>query len=196
MQDTERKAFDEILAEIFAAIDKPLGEAQKAVFWKALRDLGIMEFARIRDLLVQEYRQREEPPRKFTVGDIWTAKRKLRAAAPAESTTPVWTGDVWDIVANQQLHGHISRSMARDPQCYGRGATAHGMKVLKTPNADASPQFVRAINTLVAFKNQWAQLMRDSAVDGGVPGKDQRESWDNCMRMAEEAIALERAQAA
>lgn len=193
MQDTERKAFDEILAEIFAAIDKPLWDAPKSVFWKGLRDLSITEFARIRDLLVQEFRQREEPPRKFTIGDIWAARKKLRAAAPTQPTAPAWKGDKWDIVANQQLHGHISRSMARDPMCYGRGASAKGMAASKDPNADASPEFVRAINTLMAFKNQWAQLMRDSADESGVPGTEQRQSWDACMRQAEAIIASEKA---
>lgn len=193
MQDGDRKAFDEILGEIFAAIDKPLGEAQRSVFWKGLKDLGIVEFARIRDLLVQEFREREEPPRKFTVGDIWTAKRKLRAAAPSEPEAPAWKGDVWDIVANQQLQGHISRSMAQDSRCYGRGASAKGMKALTTPNADASPEFVRAMSTLVAFKNRWASLMRQSADEHGVPGTEQRQTWDECMRMAEKAISEKKA---
>ena len=195
MQDGDRKAFDEILAEIFAAIDKPLGESQRSVFWKGLHDLGLVEFARIRDLMVLDFRQREEPPRKFTIADIWAAKRKLRAAAPApESEVPRWTGDEWDMVANRQLLGHIARSIARDPQCYGKGPTVRGLKNTTTPNADASPGFVRAVNTLVAFKNQWAQLMRDSAdAENCVPGTEQRQCWDHCMRMAADAIALKRA---
>jgi hypothetical protein len=42
VQDTDRKAFDEILGEIFAAIDKPLGESQRSAFWKALTDLSLL----------------------------------------------------------------------------------------------------------------------------------------------------------
>ncbi len=193
MQDTDRKAFDEILGEIFASIDKPLGEAQRSVFWKGLKDISILEFARCRDLLVKEFREMEDPPRKFTVGDIWRARKKLRVVPPPPDNQPKWAGDVWEQVANQQLRRHIHTRIAGDSNCYGRGATMRGMKASTDPNADASPEFVRAVNTLVAYKNRWAQLIREAAGPEGVPAKDQRDMWDNCMRMAEQQIAEERA---
>lgn len=166
MQDTERKAFDEILAEIFAAIDKPLGEAQRAVFWKGLRDLGIVEFGRIADFLVRDFREREEPPRKFTVGDIWTARKRLRASAPPTSDEPEWHGDNWDIQANNHMLALVLR------------ATLAKRKL--------SPFETRIY---VAFKNRWAQIMRESEVNDGVPASDQKHCWQECMRMADEEIA-------
>lgn len=170
MQENDRAAFEEILAEIFASIDKPLGEAQRSVFWKGLKDLGIVEFARIRDLLVREYRERDEPPRKFTIGDIWAAKRKLRAIAPREpSASDMWRGDEWDARANQRLLAHVLKCGFRK-------------------------QYFDAPQTriLVAHKNQWAELFRGLKFDE-VPADEQQQTWDNCMRMALEQIALERA---
>lgn len=46
---------------------------------------------------------------------------------------------------------------------------------------------------LVALKNRWADLMRDSAVDDDVPKEDQQATWDQCIRMAEEEITRESA---
>lgn len=183
MQDTDRKAFDEILAEIFASIDKPLGEAQRSVFWKGLKDISILEFARCRDQLVKDYREMDDPPRKFTVGDIWRMRKKLRApgAAPAQDSQPKWDGDVWDQVANTQLLRHITTRMAADSQCWGHRT---------------EPKFGRNVNVLVAYKNRWASLMRDAAGPDGVPAKDQRDTWENCMRMAEQQIVAESREAA
>lgn len=164
MQDSDRKAFDEALAEIFAAIDKPLGEAQRNVFWKGLKDLGIVEFARIRDLLVREFRERDEPPRKFTIGDIWQAKRKLRAAAPAESPVDRWEGEEWDLKSNQRLLSYILRMWHKHNRHFTERETWQ----------------------LVAFKKRWAKLMRDSGPFEVVPMADQDASWDQMIRMAEE----------
>jgi hypothetical protein len=181
VQEGDRKAFDEILAEIFASIDKPLGEAQRSVFWKGLKDLSVLEFARIRDLLVRDYRERDEPPRKFTLADVWTARKRLRAAPPPQECGPKWDGDVWDQVANQQLLRHITTRIPADPMRYGHRT---------------SPVFASNIRALVAMKNRWASLMREAAGPAGVPAREQRDCWDSCMRMAEEAIAAERANAA
>jgi hypothetical protein len=176
VQDTDRKAFDEILGEIFAAIDKPLGEAQRSVFWKGLKDMSILEFARCRDLLVKEFREMEDPPRKFTIGDLWRARKKLRVVAPPKDDTPQWQGDVWDQVANNQLLRHITTRMAADSRCWGHRT---------------EPRFGRNVNVLVAFKNRWASLMREAAGPDGVLPKDQRDMWENCMRMAEREIVDE-----
>jgi hypothetical protein len=177
----ERKAFDANLAEIFAAIDKPLGDATREAFWKGLQDMSILEFARIRDLLLQDFRERDEPPRKFTLGDIWTTRKRLRAAAPPKDDTPKWDGDVWDQVANQQLLRHITTRIPADPLRYGHRSEL---------------RFATNINALVAMKNRWAAIMREAAGPDGVPASEQRQCWDECMRQAEEIIAAERANAA
>jgi hypothetical protein len=170
VQDTDRKAFDEILAEIFAAIDKPLGEAQRSVFWKGLKDMGVLEFARIRDLLLKDYREREEPPRKFTLGDIWTARKRLRAIAPRTDEAPPWPGDEWDRRGNLRMLSLVLRA------AYARRRLAEA-----------------EIHLRVAFKNRWTDLMRASGTPETVPLADQTECWASCMRMAEEAFAQERA---
>lgn len=170
MQENDRAAFEEILAEIFASIDKPLGEAQRSVFWKGLKDLGIVEFARIRDLLVREYRERDEPPRKLTIGDIWAAKRKLRAAAPREPTPEdAWQGDEWDQRANLRLLSYVLRACVR--------------------KVSFSPAQTRV---LVAHKNRWPDLFRGLTYDEA-PADEQQQTWDNCMRMAEAEMAQKRA---
>lgn len=165
MQENDRAAFEEILGEIFAAIDKPLGEAQRSVFWKGLKDLGIIEFARIRDALVREFREREDPPRKFTIGDIWAAKKRLRTAAPEQPKDDGWRGDHWDARANQRLLSYVLRA---------------GMR---KEHFDA-----RQTRILVVHKNRWPELFREMSFDD-VPLADQDHAWAECMRMAEAEMA-------
>lgn len=169
MQDTDRKAFDEILGEIFAAIDKPLGESQRSAFWKALTDMSLIELARVRDHLLREWRE-QDPPRKFTPGDIWRARKALRAAAPTKAPDDGWRGDDWDQRANLRLLSRVMRAaLAR---------RAYGAEQLRS---------------MAAFKNHWAELMRTAAIDGEPPIADQDDSWRECMRMADEAMKQERA---
>lgn len=103
--------------------------------------------------------------------------------------------DPWGILANRRLLKYITTVVSADPQRYGRPASAAGMKPKPgeplSPNADASPDFVRNVNILVAFKNRWADLMRESATDDGVPIADQEASWSECIRMAEAQIKAE-----
>lgn len=165
MHDSDRKAFDEALAEIFAAIDKPLGEAQRNVFWKGLKDLGIVEFARIRDFLVREYREYEQPPRKFTIGDIWAARKRLRAAAPKKDPVREWTGDEWDEKANLRLLGYVLRK-------------AHARQKI-------SPE---ATWILVEHKNRWGALMRAGGDFEAVPMADQDAAWIGAIRAAEQEM--------
>lgn len=169
MQENDREAFDVILAEIFAAIDKPLGEAQRSVFWKGLKDLGLVEFARIRDFLVREYRE-AEPPRKFTIGDIWGARKRLRAAAPKQAPEDPFKGDDWDVKANLRLLGYVLR------KCHQRERI--------------SPE---ATWILVEHKNRWAALMRAGGDFEEVPMSDQDAAWLGAIRAAEAAMAMERA---
>lgn len=170
MQESDREAFDVILAEIFAAIDKPLGEAQRSVFWKGLKDLGIVEFARIRDMLVRQYREYDDPPRKFTIGDIWAARKKLRAAAPSKSSAPEWKGDQWDEKGNFRLLGYVLR------KCVNR------QKI--------GPE---ATWVLVAHKNRWTALMRASGDFDDVTMRDQDDAWLETIRAAEAEISREMA---
>lgn len=169
MQDTDRKAFDEILGEIFAAIDKPLGESQRSAFWKALSDMSILEFARIRDHLLREWRE-QDPPRKFTPGDIWRARKSLRAAPPSKSTDDGWTGDDWDLKANLRLLSYVLKA------CMAR--------------RKIDPSSTR---TLVAFKNRWAELMRISGPFEMVPMDEQDDSWKECIKQAETEIGRAKA---
>lgn len=81
MEAGDRKAFDTILGEMFAALDKPLGEVKTEAFWKGLQRLSILELARIRDEMLTEL-ETSEPPKSFSVADVWTLKRKLKARAP------------------------------------------------------------------------------------------------------------------
>jgi len=77
----ERLAFETILGEMFAAIDKPLGDAKIEAFWKGLQRLSILDMARIRDEMLVSL-ETTEPPKIFSVSDIWAIKRRLRARAP------------------------------------------------------------------------------------------------------------------
>jgi hypothetical protein len=166
VQDSDREAFDTILAEIFAAIDKPLGDAQRAVFWKGLKDLGLIEFARIRDYLVRQYREFDQPPRKFTIGDIWQARRKLRANAPPESPVDRWEGDEWDLKSNQRLLSYILRCWHKLNRHFTERETWQ----------------------LLALKKRWAKLMRDSGTFESVPMADQDASWEQMICMAEDEM--------
>lgn len=170
MQENDREAFDVILAEIFASIDKPLGEAQRSVFWKGLKDLGLVEFARIRDFLVREYRNYEQPPKRFTLGDIWAARKRLRASGPKSDPVSTWKGDEWDEKANLRLLGYVLRK-------------AHARERI-------SPE---ATWILVAHKNRWAALMRTGGGFDDVPMSDQDAAWLGTIRAAEQEITQERA---
>lgn len=99
--------------------------------------------------------------------------------------------DPWGGLANRRLLKYVTTVVSADPQRYGKPATAEAMKVSKEPNADASPEFVRNVNILVAFKNRWADLMRGAATEEGVPIADQEASWNECIRMAEAQIKAE-----
>lgn len=166
MQDSDRAAFEVSLAEVFAAIDKPLGEAQRNVFWKGLKDLGLVEFARICDFLVRQYREYEQAPKKFTLGDIWSARKRLRAASPKKDLAREWKGDEWDEKANFRLLGYVLR------KAYAR------QKI--------SPE---ATWILVEHKNRWATLMRASGDFEAIEMRDQDAAWIEVIRTAEQEIA-------
>lgn len=99
----------------------------------------------------------------------------------------------WEILGNRRLLKYITTVVSAKPGRYGGPATADGMKPVAgealSPNADASPEFVRNVQTLVAMKNRWVELMLASATADGVPLKEQEDCWDACIKQAEEIIA-------
>lgn len=162
MLEADRPEFERILSELFAAIDKPLGEHQRSAFWKGLQQMGLIEFARCRDHLIDELKEGEAPKR-FSVGDIWAAKRRLRAAAmptqgPADDG---WRGDNWDIAANNHMMAVVLRSMAVK-RCYNE----------------------RETRILVRYKNAWAADMRETAVGEEVDPGIQKAAWRDFMEGA------------
>lgn len=191
MVEADREEFNGILAEIFAAIDKPLGEAQRNAFWKGLRQMSLIEFSRCRDKIVADLAD-GETPRKFGVSDIWVAKSKLRAAAPIMPPDDGWRGDDWLAAANQHLLKYIRSQLAADSKRYGRGPSYEAMRDparLADKVLDASSEHTRNVSTLVRFKNLWADQMRLSATKDGVPIAEQQEVWRECMKRAEAEIA-------
>lgn len=106
-------------------------------------------------------------------------------ALPAPANDP----DKWAIAANGHLLKYITTKVSAEPLRYGQPASYVGMKTMTTPNADASPEFVRAVGILVRFKNLWADQMRLDATDDGVPSEEQQELWVECMKRAEAEIA-------
>ena len=194
MRSEDRPAFEISLAELFAAIDKPLGEAQRSAFWKGLAQMSLLEFSRCRDKIIDDLAD-GETPRKFGVSDIWVAKGKLRAAAPAMPQDDGWRGDDWDAAANMHLLKHIRTCIAGNSRCYGRGPSYEAMTSvgrMREKTLDASPEFVRNVAILVSYKNRWADMMRVSADQNGVPIDEQQDIWRECMRLANEAITAER----
>jgi hypothetical protein len=170
VQDGERDACEAILAEIFAALDKPFGEVQREAFWKGLAKMSIVELARCRDLLLDEW-SKSDPPRRFGVGELWGAKRRLRSAAPQRPVHDGWTGDDWDQRANQRLLSYI-------------------LRMWQTRNRHFDPKQTRI---LVALKNRWAETMRASGEFNDVPMEDQDGSWAVCMQQAEAEFVRQKA---
>lgn len=108
-----------------------------------------------------------------------------------------WQGDDWDRAANRHLQAHITRRLHADPRCYGAPASGRAMRILsreESPNADASPQFVRNVHRLVAAKKAWAADMRDVAQQGEVSVRMQRECWGDYIGAAERQIAVDLAE--
>lgn len=119
------------------------------------------------------------------------------ADRPALPNPDSYVGDNWDEAANLHLLGYITRMIPIDPARYGKGPSYMAMKDLMRKDdkvLDASPEFVKAMHILAAYKNAWAQDMRECMDDQGrVPVDKQTAYWKECMRLAEEAITAERA---
>lgn len=133
-----------------------------------------------------------------TVGDAPDVDDGPRV--PALPTKPAdWQGDRWDIAANRHLLAYIVRRMTANPHAYGRPASYLAMRATtsrENPHADA-PEFVRAVEILVAYTRAWAQDMREWADPqtgqiGRPPVAAQQAAWEDCMARAEADIATQR----
>ena len=98
--------------------------------------------------------------------------------------------DPWEVAANRHLLKHITDRIYAAGRPYGRPASAHAMRVMTTPNADASPEFIRNVHRLVDAKKAWAADMRDLAQNGPVPITVQRQCWADYIGRAESDIAI------
>lgn len=99
--------------------------------------------------------------------------------------------DRWTVAANRQLMRYLTAKMAKDPKCLGEPASREAMQDparRHLSNADADPKFVRNVQILVAYKNRWADLIRELDTGDGVDSKEQEALWGNCMREAEAQI--------
>lgn len=97
-------------------------------------------------------------------------------AHPALTEDAQW--DRWALAGNRRLMGEITRRIAPpDPRRYGHRSQL---------------SFAENINTLVAMKNRWVELMQAAATDDGVPPDEQNQCWNECMKQAEEIIAAEK----
>ncbi len=120
---------------------------------------------------------------------------------PALPAPEQFTGDDWDAIASQHLLAYTMRVLREQPRKYGRSASylvmrSMGPKDIKAnPNADASPEWIRARDILVAFKSAWARDMREGNLNpetGEIVApslEEQKAAWEDCMQRAEAEIA-------
>lgn len=170
MQANDRPAFDVMLAELFGALDKPLTDAKREGFWKSLEKMSLVDFGRARDMLLRDLA--DVTPgmwKQFTAGDIWAAKKALRAKAPVfqhEKANPaedaLW--DAWALAGNRYLLGLVRRLPMLG-------------KLPHHTSAELGP-FTRR---MVEAKNHWVRDMRDLDRGEGVPGKIQVEVWNDLL---------------
>lgn len=121
--------------------------------------------------------------------------------APALPAPDAWKGDEWDEIASQHLLAYLMREMLAKPGKYGKPATYMVLRAMdakdfkRNPNANASPEFIRAVGILVSYKHAWARDMREGNVNletGEIERpslKSQKAAWEDCMDRAESAIA-------
>jgi len=177
----EREEFERQLAILFAGVDKPLGEAAREAFWKGLQRMELVEFARCVTHLLADLESSDGPPKRFSLADIWHAKRELRAKAPPKPTPTqqaelAWDGDRWDLRANTRLFKHVTRTLSANPRRYG------------PPWSGTMREHTRR---LVAAKNAWAADMRDLDDQGAdaIPERTQVAIWQDYIGRAEQSIA-------
>lgn len=196
MQAADQASFDGMLAELFAALDKPLTEVKRSAFWKGLHNMSLTEFARCRDYLLRGLED-GEARKSFAVSDVWAAKRALRARAPEVPELPASTEppDYWMESANLRLLRHF-RAHWKKLAKYGEGPSYESMrKEEKAPvdhrgpdYGDASWQYITNIRSVVDAKNTWVREMKDLDRGDGVPPEIQKQIWDDYVGAAERKI--------
>lgn len=189
MLSIDRENFEKSLRELFAGLDKPLYDPKVEAFWKALAHMSLLEFSRIVESMLQEMAEDADKARQWhdrlTPGDVWMAKRRLRARvarAIDEQTQPasIWSGDIWDVQANRLLLGYIN-DQARASVHYCCDETRSGRRRASEPSQESRD----LTQVLVDYKNAWARDMREMAEHpGGVPKQTQLQSFMECMRRA------------
>jgi hypothetical protein len=194
MLTTDREDFIKLLKMLFAGLDKPLGEAREAAFWKALEQMSLTDFSRTCDFVLSELEdgdKRKDWGQRFTPGDVWAAKRRLRSRAPAGQAPSIkktpWVGDAWDTRANLLLLGYIGdQSRKGISYCSPKDACTASRR---DENWAADSETGQMTHILVAYKNAWAQDMRESQLpDGSVPMEIQKSGFYDCMGRADAAI--------
>jgi hypothetical protein len=83
----------------------------------------------------------------------------------------------WEMLANRRMLKYVTTKIPENTRRYGN------------PPIQSNAKFAANVNTLVALKNRWLELMLASATDDGVPIKEQEDCWDECMRQAEAIIS-------
>lgn len=198
MKPDERKAFDTVIGEFFAALDKPLSEEKREAFWKGLQRMSLLELSRCRDQFLADL-EHGEAPRLLRISDIWAIKFKMRASAPAPRKEDPWKGDGWDVLANLRLFAYIRAQAAKGIHYCGvadRTLTTHHGQGWR-PSLEAQ----ELIAPLVAYKNAWALDCRECTdyVDSQTgevrypPAAVQARWWRECIERAEAEVAQVRA---
>lgn len=177
MHANDRPAFDVMLAELFGALDKPLTDAKREGFWKSLEKMSLVDFGRARDMLLRDLA--DVTPgmwKQFTAGDIWAAKKALRAKAPVfqhEKANPaedaLWDG--WALAGNRYLLALVMRlpKLGKLPPVGPGGCNR------------PSQALVDFTWRMTDAKNHWVRDMRDLDSGEGVPGKIQVEVWNDLL---------------
>jgi hypothetical protein len=178
MNSGDRPEFDVQLSMLCAGYNVPIGDRSEA-YWKGLAKMSLMEFSRCVDQALGE----GGPDRIPTTGQMWKLLKELRSqrtTTPWRPTETPWHGDGWDTQANRFLLGYIG-DQARAGAHYCDEQTRSGARSAEKPS-----QETRALTApLVAYKNAWAQDMRDMANERNeVPMDVQKATWADCMRRA------------
>lgn len=87
--------------------------------------------------------------------------------------------DRWLIAGNRRLLRHITTQISANSRCFG------------SPAKESNPAFVHNVETLVAMKNRWVEVMQETATSEGVPCDDQRMFWQECIREAQSLFRKE-----
>lgn len=188
--------FEEQMKLLFAAIDKPLGDVKVEAFRVGLKNMSLPTLSRSVRLLIEEMEQ-SEPPKSFSVSNIWSASKRLRARAP-EPKASIEPPDPWAEAGNLHLLAHC-RAHPEKLKQYGQRASAASMQKPAPEEknkgkdrgwdgpvfGDASYDYIMNIQKMVKAKNSWVADMKDLDRGDGVPPELQKRIWDDYVLGAE-----------